>query len=58
MRNISDKCRRENQNTQLLFNKLFFLLESRAVYEIMWKHCTAGQATDDNIARAHCMLGT
>ena len=22
------------------------------------KHCTAGQATDDNMAHAHCMLDT
>ena len=28
-----------------------------AVYKIMWiKHCTAGQATDDNIAHVHCTL--
>jgi len=31
--------------------------ENRVVYEIMWKkYCTAGQATDDNMAHAHCML--
>jgi hypothetical protein len=31
--------------------------ESRAVCVIMWeKYCTAGQATDDNMAHAHCML--
>ena len=26
----------------------------------MWekKYCTAGQATDDNMANAHCMLDT
>jgi len=29
------------------------------IYEIMWKkYCTAGQATDDNMAHAHCMLDT
>jgi len=27
------------------------------VYEIMWgKYCIAWQATDDDVARAHCML--
>jgi len=24
----------------------------------MEKHCTAGQATDDNMTHAHCMLDT
>ena len=33
--------------------------ENRAVYYIIWgKRCTSGQATDDNIAHAHCMLDT
>jgi hypothetical protein len=28
-----------------------------AVCEIMWgKYCTAGQATEDNMAHANCML--
>jgi hypothetical protein len=35
MRNISDKRYRENQNTHFMFNNLF--LETRAVYEKMWK---------------------
>jgi len=31
--------------------------ENRAVYEIMLKkYCRAGQARDDNMAHAHCML--
>jgi hypothetical protein len=31
--------------------------ESYSANEIMWKKCCrAGQATDDNMARAHCML--
>ena len=38
-----------------MFTKLFF--ENRALYEITSKkYCGAGQATDDNIALAHCML--
>ena len=38
IRNVSDKRCRENQNTHFVFNKLFFFLENRAVYEIMWKN--------------------
>ena len=34
-----------------------FLIENRAVYEIVKKkYCRAVQATDDNMAHAHCML--
>jgi len=33
--------------------------ENLAVYEIMLKKCgTAGEATDDSMAHAHCMLDT
>jgi hypothetical protein len=37
-----------------------FCFENRAVYEVMWKSLVQpdGQATDDNIAHAHSMLGT
>jgi len=39
-----------------MFNNFF---ENRAVYEIIWKkNCRAGQATDDNMAHAHCVLDT
>lgn len=32
-------------------------LEKSVVYEIVWKkYGRDGQATDDNMARAHCML--
>ena len=38
---------------------VFFFFENRAVYDIMWgKYCRVGQATDDNMAYAHCMLDT
>jgi hypothetical protein len=44
---------RENQNTQCVFDFFF----NFAVYEIMWEKCgRAGQATEDKMARAHCML--
>jgi len=57
MRNVSDKICRENQNTHFVFNDFFF--ENCAVYEIMRKkYCRAGQATDDNMAHADCMLDT
>jgi len=46
-----------NTHTHFVFGIFFF--ENRAVYEIMWKkHCTVGQATDDNMAHEHFMLDT
>jgi hypothetical protein len=40
--------------THFMFNNFF---ENLAVYEIMWKnYCRPGQATDDNMAHAHCIL--
>jgi hypothetical protein len=47
---FSDKCCRENQNTQFRVQKPF--PENRAVYEIMWKkYGTFGQARGDNMIR-------
>jgi hypothetical protein len=41
-----------------MFNNGFFL-DKPVVYEIMWiKYCRAGQATDDKLAHAHCLLDT
>ena len=37
MRVVSDKSCRENQDTHLMFNNVFFF-KNRAVYEIMWKN--------------------
>jgi hypothetical protein len=34
-----------------------FFFENRAVRDVE-KYCTAGQATDDNMVHAHCMLDT
>jgi hypothetical protein len=52
MRNVSDKCCRENQNTHFMFNNFFPTPENLAVYETMWKkHGRARQAIDDNIIR-------
>jgi len=54
MRNVSDKGWRENQNTHFMLSTFF---ENRVGYEIKWQNtCRAGQATDDNVAHAHCML--
>jgi len=40
-----------------MFSKFF--LDNRAVYEIIRRKCSrAGQATDENMAQAHCMLDT
>jgi len=55
MRNVSDNIYRDNQNTHFLFNNYFFV--KCAVCEIVWnKYFTSGQATDDNMAHAHCLL--
>jgi hypothetical protein len=40
--------------SDILCSIAFFFFENRAVY--VEKYCTAGQATDDNMAHAHCML--
>ena len=37
MRNVSDKLCRENQNIHLVVS-IFFPLENRTIYEIMWKN--------------------
>jgi hypothetical protein len=46
----------EKIKTRISYSIIFFF-ENRAVYEIMWKkYCRTGQAGDDNVAHAHCML--
>ena len=59
MRNVSDKSCRENQNTNFVFSNSF----SKIVpfFEKMWGKkniVERGQATNDNMAHAHCMLDT
>jgi len=56
MRNISNKSR-ENQNTHLVFSN-FFSRKSCRLWDNMEKYCKTGQATDDNMVHAHCMLYT
>jgi hypothetical protein len=47
----------EKIKTHVFYSVTFF--ENRVVYEKMWKNIViAGQATDDNRAHAHFMLGT
>ena len=47
----------EKIKTYILCSVTFF--ENRAVYKKMCKKvCRAGQATDDNMTHAHCMLDT
>jgi len=55
MRNISDKNCRENQKPHFVFKNLF--LEKFTFHEIMLgKYGRGRQATDGNMAHAHCML--
>jgi hypothetical protein len=51
------KICRETQNTYLMFNNFF---PSKIVHwwDNVEKYCGAGQATDDNMAHAHCVLDT
>ena len=55
MRNDSDKNFKENQNTYFTFNNVFFRT-SRRLWDNVDKYCREGQATDDNMAYARCML--
>jgi len=56
MKNISDKCCRETQNTHFMFNNSF--RKSRLYEKNVEKYCRGRLATDDNMAHAHCMLDT
>jgi hypothetical protein len=47
-KNISYKIYKENQNTHFVLNKF--------LWDNVEKYCRAGDATDDNMAHAHCML--
>jgi hypothetical protein len=54
MRNVSEKCV-EKIKTHILCSINFFSRKSCCVRDNVEKHCIAGQATDDNMAHAHCM---
>jgi hypothetical protein len=55
--NVLDKSCRENQNTHFMFNTFFFPRKSCSLWDNVEKYCRAGQATDDSMAHAYCMLG-
>jgi len=55
MRNISHKICRQNKNTHFTFNN-FLYRKSCRLWDNVEKFCTAGQATHENKAQAHCML--
>ena len=58
MENVSDKSCRENQNTILCSVAFFSPRKSCRLRDNMEKYCRAGQASDDNMAHAHCVLDT
>jgi hypothetical protein len=54
MRNFPDQSCRGNHNTHFIFSNFF----SKIVpfVDKVEKQSTAGQATDDNVGHAHCVL--
>jgi hypothetical protein len=57
--NFFRKSCRLSDNVELLLFLFVSRLHTVYFYFIMWKkYCTSGQATDDNMAHAHCMLDT
>jgi len=56
MRNVSDKSCRENQNTHFMFSDFFSPRKSCPLCDNVEKYGRSGEATDDNIAHANCML--
>ena len=56
MRSVSDRSCRGNQNTRFMFSNCF--LNSCLLWNIVEKLCRAGQATDNSMAHARCMLDT
>jgi hypothetical protein len=57
LRNVSDKCCRENQSMHFMFNNYFF--ENCAIYEIMRKDTVElGSPRDDNMMHVQCIMDT
>jgi hypothetical protein len=54
MKNILDKSCIETLNIHFMFNNVIF--QKSAFYDDAAKYCTGGQATEDNMEQAHCML--
>jgi hypothetical protein len=57
MRNVSGKSSRENQNTNFVFSN-FFRKSCPIRDNLKNIYCRVGQATDDEMAHAHCMWWT
>jgi len=55
MRNFSDRSCRENRKTHFISNTFLFRKSCR-LWDNVGKYCRVGQATDDNMAHAHCIL--
>jgi len=55
MRNFSHRICKENHNTHFMFH-IFSFRKSCRVWDNVEKYCTAGQAKDDNLTHAHCIL--
>ena len=55
MRNVSNKTCRENQNTHFVFSNPFFP-KMMLLWDNVEKYFIAGQATDDSMVHARCML--
>ena len=56
---ISQRLRNTTLDKSCRKKRTFYcqqLLQIHPVYEVMWKHGRAGQATDDNMAQVHSML--
>jgi hypothetical protein len=58
MRNVSDKSCRESRNTRFMFSPPPPPPKSCRLWVYVETYCRAGEATNDNTARAHCMLDT
>jgi len=54
MINVSDTNCTDNQNTHFVFNN-FFVSKIVPFMRLVEKYCRNRQATDDNLAHAHCM---
>jgi len=57
MENVSAKSSRETKNTRFIFIS-FLKKESYFLWDNVEKYYRAGQAKEDNMVHAHCMLDT
>jgi len=57
MGNVSAKSSRETKNTRFIFIS-FLKKESYFLWDNVEKYYRAGQAKEDNMVHAHCMLDT